>query len=331
MCDSNELETIAKIPGIKKLAEITASGIGSVAGVLVVPWVAGRQAKAKLIEARAEADSMRIIAQAQADAMQILSRGNESVSLEATADQTAQRLEFQERKRQSNLVSVVSQAAEDLGEEEVPDQEPDHDWIARYFEYVKDVSEKDVQELWAKILAGSVRSPGSVSLRTLSMLRDMTSLEANTFKEAMRYRIEDFIFWKFCVESSDVLTNDDFYYRFVDMGLFYSTISERPPRTLRLDQDGKGAYVIADRAIFLHGRPNTKMDDSGDKAVLKPPALELARLCDSKVDWGYLRRIAKLLHDSPAKCTMQAAQLIEVSSESFTYDSRTLETVDPGS
>ena len=202
MYDLNDLAAIAKIPGIKKLAAITASGIGSVAGAWVAPWVAGQQAKAKLIEARAEADSMRMIAQAQDDAMQILSRGSETVPLEATTDQTAQRLEFQERKRQSNLVSVVSQAAEDLGEEEVPDQEPDHDWIARYFEYVKDVSEKDVQKLWAKVLAGSVRSPGSASLRTLSVLRDMTSLEAKTFKEAMRYRIEDFIFWRFCVESS---------------------------------------------------------------------------------------------------------------------------------
>ena len=278
----NELEAIAKIPGIKKLAEITASGIGSVAGALVAPWLAGRQAKAKLIQARAEADSMRIIAQAQDDAMQILSGGDESVPVVAIVDQTAQRLEFQERKRQSNLVSVVSHAAEDLGEEEVADQEPDHDWIARYFEYVKDVSEKDVQELWAKVLAGTVRSPGSISLRTLSMLRDMTSLEAKTFKEAMRYRIDDFIFWRFCVESSDVLTNDDFRFRFVDMGLFYSTINERPSRELRLDQEGKGAYVIADRAIFLNGRPNTKMDDNGNKAVLKPPALELARLCDGE-------------------------------------------------
>ena len=325
----DELKAVAKIPGVKKLAELTASGIGSVAGAWVAPWVAGRHAKAKLIEARAEADSMRIIAQAQGDAMQILDRGNESVPLVSTSDQTAQRLEYQERKRQANLVSVVSQAAEDLEEEEVPDQEPDHDWIARYFEYVKDVSEQDVQKLWAKVLAGTVKSPGSVSLRTLSMLRDMTSAEANRFKEAMRYRIEDFIYWKFCVESSDVLTNDDFYYRFVDMGLFYSTIGTRPPRSLRLDQEGQGAYVIADRAIFLRGRPNTKMDDTGDKAVLKPPAMELARLCDGPVDWRYLRRIAKLLHTSPAKCTMQAARLVEASSDSFTYDSRTLEPVEP--
>ncbi len=329
MYDLNELESIAKIPGIKKLAEVTASGIGSVAGAVVAPWMAGRHAKAKLIEARAEADSMRIIAQAQGDAMQILSRGSESVPLEAADDQTAQRLEYQERKRQSNLVSVVGQAAEDLGKEEVPDQEPDHDWIARYFEYVNDVTEKDVQKPWARVLAGTVRSPGSISLRTLSMLRDMTSLEARTFKEAMRYRIEDFIFWKLCVESSDVLTHNDFNFRFVDMGLFRSTVRERPPRSLRLDQDGKGAYVIADRAVFLHGRPNAKMDDTGDKAVLKPTALELAPLCDGTVDWGYLRRIARILHDSPAKCTMKAALLVEASSDSFTYNSRTLEPVDP--
>ena len=52
----DELEAIGKIPGVEKLAEITASGIGSVAGAWVAPWVAGRQAKARLIEARAAAD-----------------------------------------------------------------------------------------------------------------------------------------------------------------------------------------------------------------------------------------------------------------------------------
>lgn len=325
----SELNNIAKIPGINKLAEITASGIGSVAGALVAPWVAGRHAKAKLIEARGEANSMRIIAQAKGDAMQILRGGDVTEPAVATTEQAAQRLEYQDRKRQNNLVSVVSQAAEELGEEEVPDQEPDHDWIARYFEYVKDVTEEDVQQLWARILAGTVRSSGSVSLRTLSMLRDMSSVEARTFKEAMRYRIGDFIYWKFCVESSDILTNDDFYYRFVDMGLLYSAIDTRPPRSLRLDENGEGAYVIADRAIFLRGQPNRKMDDTHDKAVLKPPARELARFCDGKVDWGYLRRIAKLLHDSPANCTMQAARLVEARSESFTYDSGTLKAVDP--
>ena len=327
----DELEAIGKIPGVKKLAELTASGIGSVAGAWVAPWVSGRQAKARLIEARASSDSMLIIAQAQADAMQILGRDDPVAGLDLAIDQTTQRLEFQERKRQSNLVSVVSQAAEELGEEEVPDQKPDHDWIARYFEYAKDVSEKDVQKLWAKVLAGNIRTPGSVSLRALSMLRDMSRLEAEAFKEAMRYRIvgRDFIYWKLCVESSAVLTHDDFYFRFVDMGLFYSTIGERPHRQLNLDQNGQGAYVIADRAILLQGRPNTTIDKDDNKAVIKPLALELARLCDGEVDWGYLRRIAKLLHDSPANCTMQAAQLLEAGNEYFTYDPGTLVPVDP--
>ena len=71
--------------------------------------------------------------------------------------------------------------------------------------------------------------------------------------------------------------------------------------------------------------------ETGDKAVLKPPAQELARLCDVEFDWGYLRRIAKLLHDSPANCTMRVARLVEASSDSFTYDSRSLEPVNPGS
>ena len=327
----DELDAIGKIPGVKKLAELAASGIGSVAGAWVAPWVAARQAKVKLIEARAAADSMRIIAQAKAEAMQVISRADATTGLDPATDQTSQRLDYQERKRQSNLVSLVSQAAEDLGHEEVPDQEPDHDWIARYFEYAKDVSDKDVQKLWAKVLSGTIRAPGSISLRALSMLRNMTRSEAELFKEAMRYRIVDreFVYWKLCIESSDVLTRDDFFFRLVDMGLFYSTISERPHRQLNLDQRGEGACVIADRAILLQGQPNRTMDTDDNKAVLKPLALELAPLCEVEVDWRYLRRIAKLLHESPAKCTMRAAKLTHANSDSFSYDSRTLVSVDP--
>lgn len=83
------------------------------------------------------------------------------------------------------------------------------------------------------------------------------------------------------------------------------------------------------RAILIQGRPNTAMGDDERKAILKPLAVELGPLCGGRVDWGHLRRMATMLHDGPANCTMQAARLIQTGRGNVVYDSRSLVLVDP--
>ena len=77
------------------------------------------------------------------------------------AETVRQRIQFQEEKRHGNIGSVVGRAAEELGQKEVPDREPDHDWTARFFNYIQDVSSDEMQSLWAKVLAGEIERPGS--------------------------------------------------------------------------------------------------------------------------------------------------------------------------
>ena len=84
-----------------------------------------------------------------------------------------QRIRFQEEKRHHNIGSVVGRAAEELGDKEVPNHEPDHDWTARFFNEVQDVSSDDMRTIWAKILAGEVEKPGSTAARTLTVLKNL--------------------------------------------------------------------------------------------------------------------------------------------------------------
>ena len=93
-----------------------------------------------------------------------------------------QRIQFQEEKRQGNIGAVVGQTAELLGGKDVPDQEPDHDWTARFFNYIQDVSSEEMQLLWAKVLAGEIEQPGSVSIRALSVLRNLDQAGAKLFQ-----------------------------------------------------------------------------------------------------------------------------------------------------
>lgn len=171
------------IAAIEKLVDHVASGIGSVAGPMLATWIARREARAREIAAGGEAQALLIQAKAQAEARQILVSGDEPVSgtLEI-ADRVHQRIQFQEQKRQENIESVVSQAAEQLVDKTVADEEPDHDWTARFFNHVQDVSSKEMQALWARVLSGEVERQGSTSVRTLEILRNLDQATAELFR-----------------------------------------------------------------------------------------------------------------------------------------------------
>lgn len=191
---------VSKVLGIEKLIDYGASGIGAIAGPMLAPRKAKQEGKARLIaaeadaqvrqiEARSEASALKIIAEAQAEARESLlpADANVQAKLDITPQDIAQSIEFQGRKRLVNARAVLEAAADELGDKEVDDHEPDPDWNARYFGYVQDISSHDLQKIWAKILAGEVESPGRTSLRTLDTLRNMTKRDAEMFSEVCSF------------------------------------------------------------------------------------------------------------------------------------------------
>ena len=194
-----------KIPALEKLLDYTASGIGSVAGSMLAPWKAGQAARAKLIAAKGEVEAQRILAGGRADTMQIIATAQADakstvISPDAVLqgevdipDIVSQRIQFQEEKRQANIGSVVGKAALQLGDGEVLDHEPDHDWTAQFFNDVQDVSSEEMQQLWARVLAGEVESPGSVSLKAMNILRGLDRNTALLFRTLCSARMTPLI------------------------------------------------------------------------------------------------------------------------------------------
>ena len=170
------------VPGLDKLIDVVASGIGSIAGPMLAPWRARRESKAREIAAEGTARVLRIQAEAQEKARQILVGDDVSSRVEVELTEgIKQRIEYQEHKRQANITAVVGMAAQKLERESVPAIEPDHDWTARFFGEVQDVSSEDMQVLWARILTGEVRRPGTTSMRTLGILRNLDTPTARLF------------------------------------------------------------------------------------------------------------------------------------------------------
>ncbi|MCY4354213.1 MAG: DUF2806 domain-containing protein [Truepera sp.] len=142
------MEVNLQVPALEKLLDYAASGIGSVAGPMLAPWRARWEATAKQIAAEGEVEVQRIRTEGQANTLQLIAeaqaKARESLVLPGsviqgeldTAGVINQRIQFQEEKRLRNIGAVVEQAAQALGDDDVPDHEPNHDWMARFFNYV---------------------------------------------------------------------------------------------------------------------------------------------------------------------------------------------------
>lgn len=94
----------------------------------------------------------------------------------------AYRLLHTELRAQSNIDRTVYYAAIELQQAEDVSSDPvDDDWITRFFGIVEEITTDRMQKLWGTILAGEVKKPGSFSLRTLDVLRNLSQSEAVAF------------------------------------------------------------------------------------------------------------------------------------------------------
>lgn len=178
-----DLNVTLRVPGLEKLVDYTASGIGSVAGSMLAPYRARQDAKAKAILSEGRAHALTTEAEAMSRAMSHFRTPDTSTQGEiAFQEQIDARLLFQEEKRQRNIEDVVHRSAEHLQDKEVPNEEPDHDWVSRFFGNVQDVSGSQMKELYARVLSGQVEHPGSFTLMSLEVLKNLDVATARLFR-----------------------------------------------------------------------------------------------------------------------------------------------------
>ncbi len=83
--------------------------------------------------------------------------------------------------RQRNLESIMVMAARHC-EETAAGGEMDSDWLTRFLQLAEEISMVPMQQLWGRIFALEVATPGRFSIRALSTLKEMTQREAQLFQ-----------------------------------------------------------------------------------------------------------------------------------------------------
>jgi hypothetical protein len=196
-------------PGEKLLLRlwetIAEKGIGS----LLRPWQIRREGRAQIDLRREE---LLMLAQTERDAEDIRSGRKR---LPATADGTIEatlagvtpvdvqtlaraisgQLIADTLRREVHVAKALMAAEADLENDPQapPPRTVDEDWLLRWRDYAGAVSSEELQNLWGRLLAGEVKSPGQFSLRTLEFLKNLSSQEATEIARLSPFVIADFI------------------------------------------------------------------------------------------------------------------------------------------
>ena len=279
---------------------------------MLARWQARAAADVMHITAQGQADAIRLISDAQAEAHQTFSVIPASVRGELDIREEIQsRLQFQEEKRQRNLESVVTKAADHLGDKQVADHDVDHDWIAQFFADAQDVSSVQMQEIWAKILSGEVENPGRTSLHTLSILKNMTQRDAELFARTSRFILADFI-----LNSGDVTdTIEGFpnYRNLIDLQS-YGLVALGVGIIRYINLDGNGVGHLFDRNFVYRVSCQREAPPSRGRIefpahILTPQGKQLFSVVQSNIDPAYISTFAEFMRDRE-HCGLEQALVI---------------------
>ena len=95
----------------------------------------------------------------------------------------------------------------------------DFDWFIRFYDAVGNISNEQMQQIWARILSGEIQHPHSYSLRCIDILKNLNQEEANLFGKVcmhcIHYEGRHFLpsydeYMEHCdIAFSDIMTLDE--------------------------------------------------------------------------------------------------------------------------
>ncbi len=152
--------SIVNLGNLGKPADTLVKKISSAVGGIVAPYQLQRLAKA-----RAAVD----VIQAQTE-----------IRITDLHRRAMGRWLEEEAQRQENMETITTTALSLLNSDANAGAVND-DWIVNFFDKSRNVSDGQMRELWARILAGEANDPGTYSKRTVNFIADLDKSEAELF------------------------------------------------------------------------------------------------------------------------------------------------------
>jgi Protein of unknown function (DUF2806) len=163
---SGDNQSIINLGDLSRPATVLVEKIAEATGGIFKPWQIKRVAKAE-----AESDVIKAASKLKITRMQL--RG-------------LQRLIYEEAKKQKNIEDITLKALPLLNKDAKPENVED-DWFTNFFDKSRLISDQDMQNIWAKILAGEANNPGSYSKRTINFMESLDKKDATLFSKLCNF------------------------------------------------------------------------------------------------------------------------------------------------
>ncbi len=157
---SEEKPVIFNVGDLAEPVTALVNRVSDALGGLALPWQIVRVA-------RAEAEAEKIKALAGVEVTEIQKRG-------------LVRLINETGRQQQNVEDVTAKALPNVKADAKP-EEIEEDWLVNFFDKCKNISDEEMQSLWAKLLAGEANAPGKYSKRTVNFIAGLDKEEAEMF------------------------------------------------------------------------------------------------------------------------------------------------------
>ena len=126
------------------------------------------------------------LAEAEANRIRALSEAETEIEVADLRTRAAERVLNEEMTIQENIENITKKAIPKLTGNASPEDIED-DWITNFFDKSRIVSDNDMQDLWARVLAGEGNNPGSFSRKTVNLVADLDKSNARLFTNLCRF------------------------------------------------------------------------------------------------------------------------------------------------
>ncbi len=279
---------------IKLWETIADKGIGS----LLKPWQKRREGRAEIEVKRQE---LLTLAQAEVDASlirlgkkELLSDGS-VVEVNSTAfrDKAPSGLDVASIanrnvitdaiRKEVNLSRIIVYAEDEIISDPTNPSEVDvsEDWLFRWKEFASKVSDDQVQQLWAKILVGEIKSPGSSSYRLIDFIDKLSRDEINDISKIFSLTmVNNNLIVRGVKGDADFLSGNglakDFFAKMGELGVISQTTIGAVDVTTNLDLLKFNPFQLAYNGFVVSLRNTDKVKD-GKISILYYTLTKLGR------------------------------------------------------
>ncbi|RSB14968.1 DUF2806 domain-containing protein [Citrobacter farmeri] len=169
--------------------------------------------------------------------------------------------------KEINFANCILKTEELLKEQpgDAPEKQIDKDWIHRWRDNVYQVSSDEMQLLWAKILAGELKSPGKFSLRTMEFLKNLTVDEAKDIEEITPFIFQQGFIFRGYLYNEDGLKRRihnwlsyDLLLRMEELGVVQGVSDDRNEVSLQNNTDSGLLCICNNKALRVVGNSEGK-------------------------------------------------------------------------